>query len=81
MPITAFIAFSTEKRESIKKAHPDWSFGDIGKEAGRLWKNLSEAEKGKYQSKAAAMTAASGKGDKKEKKGSKTEKAVKKGKK
>ena len=49
---SAYIVFSTEKRESVKKAHPDWAFGQIGKELGKLWQGLSESEKAKYQAKA-----------------------------
>jgi hypothetical protein len=47
-PPTAFFIFSGEKREGLRKAHPDWKVGDIGKELGRLWGNLSDAQKKVY---------------------------------
>jgi hypothetical protein len=74
MPASAYIIFSGEKRESIKKAHPDWSFGEIAKESGRLWKELSEPEKAKYQAKAAAQAESSGKGGKTDKSPKKSKK-------
>lgn len=47
-PTTAFFAFSSEKRPEIKEAHPDWKVGDIAKELGKLWKEMSDEEKAPY---------------------------------
>ena len=46
---TAFIVFSNEKRDTLKKG---LSFGEKGKELGRMWRALPEKEKAKYQAKA-----------------------------
>jgi hypothetical protein len=61
---TAFIVFSNEKRPTLKKG---LSFGDTGKELGKMWRALSDAEKAKYQ--ALATPSKSGKPAKAAKKG------------
>ncbi|KAJ3342298.1 Non-histone chromosomal protein 6 [Gonapodya sp. JEL0774] len=50
--LTAYMLFAQEKRPEIKAANPDAGFGDMGKLVGAAWKNLSDAEKKKYQDKA-----------------------------
>jgi hypothetical protein len=40
--------FSSEKQPSIKKAHSDWKLGEVGRELGRQWKAMTEAQKAKY---------------------------------
>ena len=47
-PITAFMAFSSAMRASVKEKNPSASFGEIAKIVGQDWKNLSESEKNKY---------------------------------
>lgn len=44
-----------EKRKEIKEAHPDWGIGEIGKETGRLWGLLSDAQKKPYNEQAAKV--------------------------
>lgn len=42
---SAFIIFSNEHRESVKKANPDATFGGIGKLLGDAWKELDDKGK------------------------------------
>ena len=37
----------------IKAAHPDWSLGDVGRELGKRWKELTEDDKKPYHDLAA----------------------------
>ena len=46
---SAYNFFVAEKRNEVKEAHPEMAFGEISKEIGRLWKELSDDEKKKYQ--------------------------------
>jgi len=48
-PRTAFMYFSQENRDDVKKDNPDISFGDIGKELGKQWRKLKAADKKKYE--------------------------------
>ena len=63
---TAFIVFSNEKRGTLKKG---LSFGETGKELGKMWRALSESEKAKYQAKATPGKAAAAPAAKAGKKG------------
>jgi structure-specific recognition protein 1 len=45
----AYMFFSTENREKLKKENPDMSFGDLGKALGEQWKMISADEKAKYE--------------------------------
>jgi hypothetical protein len=45
---SAFIVFSNEKREEVKRANPKASFGELGKRLGKMWRALSADEKQKY---------------------------------
>lgn len=47
-PCGAYMWFCKDERESVKKAHSDWGVTDIGKELGRLWKEMDESDKKKY---------------------------------
>jgi hypothetical protein len=49
---SAYIVFSTEKRDSVKAKNPQASFGQIGKILGEMWGALSDAEKAQYKAKA-----------------------------
>jgi len=44
-----YIFFSMEKRGEVKSKYPDYSFGEIGKELGKLWKAQSDKDKEKYE--------------------------------
>eukprot|EP00636_Phaeomonas_parva_P006006 CAMPEP_0118863380 /NCGR_PEP_ID=MMETSP1163-20130328/8271_1 /TAXON_ID=124430 /ORGANISM="Phaeomonas parva, Strain CCMP2877" /LENGTH=781 /DNA_ID=CAMNT_0006797381 /DNA_START=105 /DNA_END=2450 /DNA_ORIENTATION=+ len=52
--MSAFMFFSNAKREEIKKANPEFSITDISKEAGRLWREMTDDEKKPYQAQADA---------------------------
>ena len=52
-PLGAFFVFSNETRPIVKKEHPDFKIGDVGKKLGELWRDLSEADKKKYVDNAA----------------------------
>ncbi len=45
--------FAKEKREGIKEANPDASFGELGKLVGAAFKALTADEKKKYEDLAA----------------------------
>ena len=47
-PASAFILFSKVERPKLKAAHPDWSFGEYGKELGKRWGKLSDSAKKPY---------------------------------
>lgn len=40
-----FIIFSSLNREAVKQSHPDYTFGQISKELGELWKMMSHEDK------------------------------------
>lgn len=46
--VSNFQRFCKEKRPDLKRDHPDMKFGDVNKELGRMWKELSDEEKNKY---------------------------------
>ena len=55
--LSAFMAFSTSKREEIKGGLPEGvSFGDIAKAVGEAWKALDPAGRAPYEATAAADT-------------------------
>ena len=48
-PMTAFLRYQCERRESLCKEDPTLSFGDISKRLGREWKELTEEKKDVYK--------------------------------
>jgi hypothetical protein len=44
-PLSAYILYSKEIRDSIVKAHPNASIGEQAKLMGEKWRNLSESQK------------------------------------
>ena len=46
---SSYFIFSSERREAIKEANPGISVTEISKKLGEEWKNVSEADKAKYQ--------------------------------
>ena len=48
-PLTSFIIFSSDKRSEIVNANPGMSIGDVAKQLGSLWKEISASEKTKYE--------------------------------
>jgi structure-specific recognition protein 1 len=47
-PLSGFMKFCKEKRPEVMDANPGIAFGDVGKELGKKWRALSEADKKKY---------------------------------
>jgi len=46
---SAYTKFFLEKRPSVVQKMPSASFGDVGRELGRMWTALSQEEKDKYK--------------------------------
>jgi structure-specific recognition protein 1 len=46
--LSGFMKFSMKQRASVLKENPNIEFGAVGKELGKRWRALSEAEKKKY---------------------------------
>ena len=46
--LSAFMCFSKETRPKVIAENPGLAFGDIGKQIGELWRNLSEEDKERY---------------------------------
>eukprot|EP00877_Chromochloris_zofingiensis_P013717 jgi/Chrzof1/859/Cz01g31190.t1 len=47
-PCNAFVLFCNDKREGVKRKHPDWSVTDIGTHLGAMWREASEFDKKVY---------------------------------
>lgn len=54
-PLGAFFLFSKDNRETVKKEHPTLSVTEVAKKMGEMWREVSEADKKKYNT--AAETA------------------------
>jgi len=48
-PMTAFLRYSQEHREEIKKKNPDWKVTEISTKLGEQWKKLSKDKKSSYE--------------------------------
>jgi len=46
---TAYLCFVSESRESLKKANPTLTFGELGRLLGEQWRAVSEEERKKYE--------------------------------
>ncbi|KAI8375027.1 high mobility group box domain-containing protein [Choanephora cucurbitarum] len=46
--LSAYMFFSQEWRDTIKKENPEASFGQIGKLLGEKWKSMDDEEKKPY---------------------------------
>lgn len=44
----AYIFFSNANRRAVQAAQPGWKMGDVSKELGRLWREMSEQERSPY---------------------------------
>jgi hypothetical protein len=44
-PLSAYMYYSQAQRNATKEAHPDATFGELGKIMGAAWKELSEEDK------------------------------------
>eukprot|EP00013_Stygamoeba_regulata_P010920 CAMPEP_0177681402 /NCGR_PEP_ID=MMETSP0447-20121125/30699_1 /TAXON_ID=0 /ORGANISM="Stygamoeba regulata, Strain BSH-02190019" /LENGTH=135 /DNA_ID=CAMNT_0019190821 /DNA_START=19 /DNA_END=426 /DNA_ORIENTATION=+ len=49
--LSAFMFFSSDVRASIKEKNPTATFTEQGKLIGEAWRNLTDAEKAKYNAK------------------------------
>ncbi|VDP02661.1 unnamed protein product [Soboliphyme baturini] len=47
--LSAFFFFSQGKRPEVQKGHPDYKVGQIAQELGRMWKELTDEQKKKYE--------------------------------
>ena len=47
--MTPFMKFAKQERPKIMKSMPGASIPSIGKELGKRWRALSEADKGRYR--------------------------------
>uniref|UniRef100_A0A8D2HDM5 High mobility group protein B3 n=1 Tax=Urocitellus parryii TaxID=9999 RepID=A0A8D2HDM5_UROPR len=54
-PPSGFLIFCSEFRPKIKSTHPGISIGEVAKNLGEMWKNLSDPEKQPYITKAAKL--------------------------
>lgn len=48
-PLCPYLRFVRYIRPIVRQEHPEMSFGQLGKEIGKRWKELAEAEKKPYQ--------------------------------
>jgi len=46
--MSSFMFFANEKRQGLRLEHPELKITEIGKELGRLWKDLADEEKKRY---------------------------------
>jgi hypothetical protein len=46
---TSYMYFCDSERKKIAKEHPDWKLGDVSKELGKRWKDLSDRKKKKFE--------------------------------
>jgi hypothetical protein len=44
-PLSAYMYFCKEYRPRMRSEHPEWEFTDVGRELGKLWKDLDPVEK------------------------------------
>jgi len=51
-PLTAFFLFCNDRRPAIKAKNPDLRIGDVAKELGKMWAELAQDAKSKYEAKA-----------------------------
>ena len=41
--------FAKETRPKVKEEHPDFTFGEVGKELGKRWRALTDEQKAAYK--------------------------------
>ncbi|KAK8748725.1 hypothetical protein OTU49_015959 [Cherax quadricarinatus] len=47
--LSAFFYYANDERAKVRAANPDFSVGEVAKELGRQWAEMSESEKIKYE--------------------------------
>jgi len=50
LPLSSYMRFVNDKRAGIKEENPNAGIGDIAKIAGKMWKEIDEDEKERYES-------------------------------
>lgn len=45
---SGFMKFSSKERKSVMADNPNMEFADVGRELGKRWRALSDAEKKRY---------------------------------
>lgn len=50
--LSAFFYYANDERSKVRAANPDFSVGEVAKELGRQWNELTEGEKVKYEKQA-----------------------------
>ncbi|XP_071518309.1 high mobility group protein DSP1-like [Panulirus ornatus] len=50
--LSAFFYYANEERAKVRAANPDFSVGEVAKELGRQWNELTEGEKIKFEKQA-----------------------------
>jgi hypothetical protein len=50
--LNAYVLFSNDKRDAMKKEHPDWSAPEIMKALAKMWSEAGQDVKEKYHAKA-----------------------------
>lgn len=51
-PLSAFMIYSVSIRPSVKTEHPEFSFGQLGREIGAQWRAMTEEQKAPFIAKA-----------------------------
>ncbi|KAK7081019.1 High mobility group box 1 [Halocaridina rubra] len=50
--LSAFFYYANDERPKVRAANPDFSVGEVAKELGRQWNEMTESEKAKYEKQA-----------------------------
>jgi len=51
--LSAFFFYAAEERPNVRSINPDFSVGEVAKELGRKWNELSDSEKAPFEKQAA----------------------------
>mmetsp|Transcript_3036 Transcript_3036/g.3207 ORF Transcript_3036/g.3207 Transcript_3036/m.3207 type:complete len:87 (-) Transcript_3036:398-658(-) len=54
---SAYIIFCSDKRPEVRANNPEATFGELGKLLGKIWADMSEADKEMYRTRQAEMKA------------------------
>lgn len=47
-PLTAFLLFSQDQRDKLRKENPTWALSEVAKTLGKLWKDIEKPEGERY---------------------------------
>jgi hypothetical protein len=48
-PLSAFFLFCADERPSVKVSHPEYSVGEVAKEMGERWSQVTPEQKSKFE--------------------------------